>query len=329
MGFRIKSKSRSKTSQEAGWQAVVDRVDAFIQNRPEDQLASMLAELREIDITRRSPARTYGRREHFKPLTTAVMQGLSDPEDMGFYCPVVSNGYYGLGHISPVRYIMEAVRPDTTAIAELGSGWSCNLFQTYAGIGRTRSRNLTYIGAEYTDAGRACARKIADFDTVIRYEDHHMDYRNPDISFLERFKGHVVVFTKHSIEQVDKINPRLYEDLAALDAEVTLIHFEPVGWQRDKIIMKARLQNDEDFFTRAGEAFQHSFRTEQDQLRNSAWWSWRADYNYNLTQIVDDFEARGQVEVIRRCYDFTGITNILNPTTLYHMEFIKGAEITS
>ena len=225
--------------------------------------------------------------------------------------------------MSPIRYLMNNVLPETEAVVELGSGWSSNLFQLFVGLGRPCCNDVDFIGAEYTDDGRSCARIIADLDGVVRYKDYHMDYRNADVSFLKSYKKHVLVFTHHSIEQVDFIDPKLYQQLAALDAQVTLIHFEPVGWQRDARLLAARQAGDDDLFKLLQKQLPNSLVTEQDQINNAAWLSWRGGYNVNLTAVIKKFADSGQITMVETAYDFSGRGNVLNPSTLYHVKFKK------
>ena len=314
---------RTKESQEDVWTGISTKIDRLISERPDDQLASILSELREVNISRAEPNQFYRKRRDFKGFAEALFSKHGTSAEDTFFYPVVAGGTYGLNHISPIRYIMNHVRPETEAIVELGSGWSCNLFQTYVGLGRTRCAELDFVGAEYTEQGRDCARRIAGFDQNIRFADHHMDYWAPDVSFLQGYKRHILVFTHHSIEQVEEISDQLYTDLSALNADVTLMHFEPVGWQRVAKLMAARKADDTAYFHRLGTAFPTATRTAKDQLQNAAWWSWKRRYNTNLTEIIDRFEQRGDVKTIRRVYDFGGIGNVLNPTTLYHMKFVK------
>lgn len=318
-----KKPARKKASQEGSWSGILNRVEHFVQTRPDDELATLLAELRELNISRVNPNSFYKSRPAIREFSRNYFAKFGVAEDSKFHCPSVNNRVYTTRTKSPARYLMGAVRPETEAIVELGSGWSFNLFQIFVGLGRTRSKDIDYIGAEFTDSGRACARRIAAFDGAIRYSDEHMDYRSPDISFLKRYKKHILVFTHHSIEQVDRIDRRLYQHLSELDADVTLIHFEPVGWQRDADVLAARRIDDQTFFERLTKALPTALNSEQDQINNAAWWSWRGRYNINLTSVVNHYIETGQVRMVNKAYDFSVAGNVLNPTTLYHLDFVK------
>ena len=136
-----------------------------------------------------------------------------------------------------------------------------------------------------------------------------------------RQKGHILLFTSHSIEQVDVINPALFDQLRAIPNPVTVVHFEPVGWQRVPALMARRMANDRDYFEALGaQALQGSIASVAE---NAAWWSWRLEYNRNLLPILDKLEADGAITMIRRAYDFSGHANVLNPSSLLHYEFVR------
>ncbi|HSH94368.1 MAG TPA: hypothetical protein VK968_09505, partial [Roseimicrobium sp.] len=276
----------------------------------------------------------YRKRDLVQAFGENILSAVPYSLEGGFYYPNVVAGEYTATAISPIRYLMNQVRPDTTAIVEFGSGWSANLFQLYVGVGTTRSKKIDYHGAEYTDEGQQTATAMAAYDKKIKYHAHSFDYRNPDISFLNRHDGHILAFTRHSIEQVDEISPLLYDHLGALKAEVTLIHLEPVGWQTFPSLAARRAANDREFFeaigarVAAGEVEPQVTTTDPKykrivQAENAAWWSWRLKYNTNLFSIISKNRRANKIKMIAQEVDFAAIGNVLNPTTLFHLEFIK------
>lgn len=314
-------RGRTKASQEKGWGNIQSRIIRFVEKKPNDQLATLIADLREIDLGRKAPASFYQTR----PLVTDFASNIMMQNDLKlghrFLYPDVVNKKYSVGNISPLRYLQGLINKDTTAVVELGSGWSSNLFQLYIGHGRSASKGITYVGAEFTKMGRNCANLIAEFDKEINYEDYDFNYREPNLDFLKKHKKHILVFTRHSIEQVDKISHDLYQQLYALKANVTLVHIEPTGWQRDRLLQKARETKDNELFPSIGEYLSSSTITEEDQIKNAAWWSWRLNYNYNLTSIIRRYINEDKIKLVFRVYDFGGEANILNPSSLYHLEF--------
>lgn len=313
--------SKSKTSQESGWSAVYKKAVKLVEDRPNDHLVSILAELREIEIGRSDPGSFYRDKEVVRPLATKLMARAGQTANDGFLYPEVSVEGYSIAAVSKVRYLSKLMRPSTTAVVELGSGWSSNLFQLYLARGATRSRLTRYYGGEYTTAGIVCGKFLAQRDPLLKYTGFRFDYRTPNIQFLSKQRGHILVYTCHSVEQVEDINPYLFEQLLALPNPVTLVHFEPVGWQRSVEIMDRRKKGDTDYFNAIGD------RVAQGDIssvtENAAWWSWRSKYNRNLISILDSLEQRGEIQPVRKVFDYQGSANVLNPVTLLHFDFVR------
>jgi hypothetical protein len=314
-----KGRGRSRASQGNGWTSVLNSAQRFYKNRPDDHLSSLLAELRELNISRKDPGKYYRTKEMVSKIGFNVLRQYEKSVDDDFCHPTVRNSEYALGHISTIRYLSRFIKPTTTGIFELGSGWSSNLFQLYIAHGATRSKKLIYYGGEYTKEGQLCAKYIASKEPQMNYRAFQFDFRKPNLEFLKRQRGHILIFTSHAIEQVDIINASLFEQLKALPNEVTVIHFEPVGWQRVPALMKMRNQNDEASFEEIGQK-----ATNGDigsVTRNSAWWSWRLEYNKNLIPIITKLEKDKDIIIRRTEYDFDGVANVLNPSSLIHYDF--------
>lgn len=314
---------RTKASQGGAWNDVLVKARQLVKTRPDDHLSSILANLRELNIGRNDPGRYHRETELVRPIGQSIFSQFGlEPNDL-LYSPDVTCGQYTVRSASPIRYLSRLVRPDTTGIVELGSGWSSNLFQLYLVVGATRSRRKIYYGGEYTRQGMLAAKYIARQETALNYRAFSFDFRDPDVSFLVRQKGHILVFTVHSIEQVDSINPVLFEQLRAIPNPVTVVHFEPVGWQRDRELTRRRAANDRDFFEAIGNrALQGNI---DSVMENSAWWSWRLEYNVNLLSLLEKLEAEKVITMVRRAYDISATTNALNPSTLLHYEFNRDA----
>lgn len=314
-------KARSKASQEKGWASVLASAKKIVTARPYDHLSSIMADLREVNIGRKDPGKYYRIKDHVRPIGTNVMAREGLGVDDGFLYPDVANSQYRVSAISPIRYLAGLIRSDTTAVMEIGSGWSSNLFQLYLAHGATRSRDIIYYGGEYTAEGQTCAKFIAGREPQMKYRAFYFDYRDPQVDFLQRQKGHILLFTSHSIEQVDVINPNLFAQLRALPNPVTMVHFEPVGWQRDPDLMARRLANDSAYFEAVGVRALAGDIASVSQ--NAAWWSWRLKYNKNLLSILQTLENEAAITMVRRAYDFSGHANVLNPSTLLHYDFVR------
>ncbi len=315
-------KGRTRASQGRGWLNIYRAAQNIISTRPDDHLSSVVAELRELDISRKDPNRFYRTRELVNPIGKAILAKADHKLDNTFYHPTVTNSRYSVAGVSNARYMLEhCMRPDTTAVMELGSGWSCNLFQMFIGWGATRSQKTIYYGGEYTAEGQRTGKYIARIDDKLQYRGFNFDYREPDLRFLKNQRGHILLFTTHSVEQVDIIDPVMFEHLAELEHDVTVVHFEPVGWQRDETLYNARINGDDAFFENLGENINKRLTSKRKVIENSAWWSWRLNYNVNLLQIIADLESRNLITVQNREYDYAGAANIFNPSSLIHYEF--------
>jgi hypothetical protein len=127
-----------------------------------------------------------------------------------------------------VGAVLQACRPDTGLVVELGSGWGRNLAQIWLEGGPATA---DYVAAEYTAAGREATERLADRLPDQRLSTVAFDYHAPDLAGLRREDGHAVVFSVHSLEQIPHVAPALVDEVAALAPAVTVIHVEPVGWQ--------------------------------------------------------------------------------------------------
>jgi hypothetical protein len=320
-GVETIGRARSKASQGKGWSSVLNSAKRIVASRPNDHLSSILAELRELNISRKDPGRYYRVKDMVAPVGAAILGREGMSVDDGFYAPDVSNSSYRVSTISPIRYLSQLIRPDTTGVMEVGSGWSSNLFQLYIAYGASRAKKIVWYGGEYTKEGQICAKFIASREEAMKFRSFSFDYRNPDVTFLTRQRGHILLFTSHSIEQVDEINPNLFEQLRQIANAVTVVHFEPVGWQRFPELLKRREENDVEGFEAIG---RRALAGDISSVaENAAWWSWRLEYNKNLLPIIRELQADGACRMVREAYDFSGHANVLNPSTLLHYEFVR------
>jgi len=318
---KTKGIARTKVSQGKGWHSVLNVAKRVRKSRPDDHLSSLLAELRELNISRKDPGRYYRIKDMVAPIGTSILARHDKTLEEDFYYPDVRNSHYAMSHISPIRYLSRLIRPDTTGIMELGSGWSSNIFQLYIAHGASRSKKIIYYGGEYTREGQTCSKYIAGMEPQMNYRSFSFDYREPNVSFLKRQRGHILLFTTHAIEQVDVISPDLFAQLEVIANEITVVHFEPVGWQRIPKLMQMREKNDDAFFEEIGEK---AIKGNIDSVpENSAWWSWRLEYNKNLLPIVNDLESKNVIKIKRTEYDYDGTGNVLNPSSLIHYDFVR------
>ena len=179
---------------------------------------------------------------------------------------------------------LEACQPEPDLVLELGSGWGRNLVTLWLAGG---PREASYVGAEYTDAGRRAAARLASLEPALRFESMPFDYHSPDLSGLARVRRAVVI-TVHSVEQVPHVGQELIEAVRRLGDEVECLHFEPVGWQR----------GDAD---RAGSSREHAEAH---------------DYNRNLLSLLQACERCGEIEIVGVDTEVIGAGTPLNATSL-------------
>lgn len=121
-----------------------------------------------------------------------------------------------------------ARRIDADAIVEAGSGWGHNLFLTWLRGGP----DVAYHAFEYTEAGRETTLRLGQAAAVGPcIEAHPFDYYTPDFSVIAGRVRRPLVFTSHSIEQIGTLPQGFIDELLRLAPQVTVLHFEPVGWQ--------------------------------------------------------------------------------------------------
>lgn len=179
---------------------------------------------------------------------------------------------------------------DCDAVIELGSGWGYNLYNIWL---RGGPKRVPYHAFEYTEAGRLTAttvRRIAQDGPSIQV--HPFDYRKPNLPLTVNKYKRVVVYTSHSIEQVDQLPQSLFHQIMDIAQDVTVLHFEPVGWQfRDELGQAVGL----DFGQRA--------------------YCERRKYNQNLWEMLKSLETQGSIAIRSAEADVMGV-KVYNSTSL-------------
>jgi len=136
-------------------------------------------------------------------------------------------GAFGAAQAIVLDAVTDAVRDDTDLVVEMGPGWGWHLLTLFATGG---PRDATYVAAEYTEAGRRCCERLAALDDRLKLQAVAFDYHEPSFESLPAAR-HAVVFSTHSVEQIPHVRPALFEAIRAVADRVTVLHFEPVGWQ--------------------------------------------------------------------------------------------------
>lgn len=112
------------------------------------------------------------------------------------------------------------------AVIELGSGYSQNLVKLFYEGGP----KIPYYGGEYTESGTECARMLAKLNGDIDLRNFVYDFNNPNYDCIDEYES-VLVFTRHTIEQVKFLSKDTIPSIANIAKNVTCIHFEPFGYQ--------------------------------------------------------------------------------------------------
>lgn len=207
-------------------------------------------------------------------------------------------------------------------IVELGSGPGWNLLELTEHLGTAGADKHLY-GLEYTDAGRdiltllatAYARNISSLP---------FDYRDPDLSRVTDDGRPRLIFSNHSIEQVEEISGDLYDQIAARSGPTLLIHSEPIGWQRFDDLADARLRDDRVVFNALISSRDTHLRSARAVAVNAAINSWRLGYNRNALRLIREKAAEHKATIQNVFYDFTWLhnSNAVNCTTYLEVHFL-------
>ncbi len=177
-------------------------------------------------------------------------------------------------------------------VAELGSGWSANIFNLWL---RGASPGATYYGCEYTVAGREAGLAIAGTRPGTAYIAQAFDWNTADFAFLPAQAKHVLVYSCHSIEQIPELSLDVLRRLLARTAAAATLRgvfIEPVGWQYAELAADSQL------------------------LRDSRAYVEAQDYNRNLRQILEALVADGLIRIDRVAVNAFGTA--INPSTVIH-----------
>jgi hypothetical protein len=186
--------------------------------------------------------------------------------------------------------LLKSTGAEVDVIAELGAGWSANIFNLWI---RGGPRGTRYYGCEHVEAGRSAAKLLAESDPELAFQAPVFDWDDPNFDFLPRSSGGMLVFSCHSIEQIPNLDVATFEKLIAITQNYpTLVgvHIEPVGWQYPE------LSNDQLLTKKLKE------------------YAYEKNYNTNFRAVMDDLVAQNQIEVQRVVVDCFGAPR--NPGTV-------------
>lgn len=180
---------------------------------------------------------------------------------------------------SIVETIVDLCDDETRAVIEMGSGWGEHLSHIWLEGGPP---DATYYACEITEPGRKCAKVLSALQEGFQLQAPYFNYVEPDFSFLQTLKGHVVAYTVHSVEQVEELPFELIVKLCESGHKVHVAHFEPIGWQ----MLEEREKN-------------KTVRKHEKRCR-------RNHYNINLWPLLKRAESEGLIEIVQAIPYFFG-----------------------
>lgn len=239
---------------------------------------------------------------------------------------VVKNGRYEMvpNETTDERLIdtvLHALTDDTKAVIEMGCGWGRNLAGTAL---RTERRDLTFIGLEQSADGLKCTKDLLAIDPTIQAKTNHFDFYSPDFSMLKDYDN-IVVFSCAAIEQIAFIGADFIDRVMAICDNVTLILYEPFGWQRSKQLQEFGVMTTVMEIMGNVPADKQHLKVYDFELMDSAVsanavsWSIGGRYNLNLWSVIQDAISRKIIKAIRSEFDVSGI-NPFNPYSLVVLE---------
>ncbi len=269
---------------------------------------------------------------HSNGIITSDVGGNEIRVNMASYIPteghmvVVRNGRYEMvpNETTDDRLIdtvLDALTDDTQAVIEMGCGWGRNLASTALGTGR---RDLTFIGLEQSADGLKCTKDLLAIDPTIQAKTNHFDFYSPDFSVLQEYDN-IVIFSCAAIEQIAFIGADFIDRVMAISDNVTLILYEPIGWQRSKQLQEFGVMTTVmEIMGNVPADKQHMQVYDFDLMdtavsANAVSWSIGGRYNLNLWSVIQDAISRGVVKTTRSEFDIFGI-NPFNPYSLVVLE---------
>lgn len=213
--------------------------------------------------------------------------------------------------------IIDAVTDETQAVIEMGCGWGRNLASAAL---RTDRRDLTFVGLEQSTDGLRCTEELLTKDPTIQFKTSHFDFYSPDFSMLDDFDN-IVIFSCAAIEQIAFIGTDFIDRVMAISDKVTLIFYEPIGWQRLKQHQEFGVMSVlKEIMGHVPPDKQHIENHTFDLMdtavsSNAVSWSIGGRYNLNLRSVIENTISRGGVIATNVAFDIFGV-NPFNPYSL-------------
>lgn len=131
------------------------------------------------------------------------------------------------GYLSWVASSVAEHAKHSDLVIELGAGWGRNLLLAWM---YGSNPTAQYIAGEFTAAGRRAANALAERTQGFDMTAVEFDYHSPNLDRVQH-AGRATIFTAHSIEQIPHVSRDVIDVMRAIADDVTIVNFEPVGWQ--------------------------------------------------------------------------------------------------
>ena len=126
-----------------------------------------------------------------------------------------------------MKPITDLILDDVDCVIEFGSGWGRNIYYI---IDKLKRKDIDYYALEYTKSGCNTSKMLTNYIKDYKVYNRIFDYNKPVIKLEKKYKN-IVIFTRHSIEQVKVLKEDFFHKLLELESNYTVIHQEPIGWQ--------------------------------------------------------------------------------------------------
>ena len=165
---------------------------------------------------------------------------------------------------------------------------------------------------------------LSEIDSTIQITTDYFDFYSPDFSKLKKYDN-IVIFSCAAIELIAFIGSDFIDRVMAISDIVTLILYEPLGWQRNQQLQEFGVMTTVMEIMGNVPAEKQHMKVYDFELMDSAVsanavsWSIGDRYNLNLWSVIQDAISRKIVKTTRSEFDISGI-NPFNPYSLVVLE---------
>jgi len=216
--------------------------------------------------------------------------------------------------------LKDCLAPDVDCVVEFGAGWGKNLSLLLIGSGRS---DVEFIACEPSSSGRYCFEKLFSQLAGVKFSSQPFDFSDPKMDMIGERK-HVLAFTSAAIEQVVFLPRSFMKGLLNLAEKVTLVFYEPIGWQRSMDHFNRVFSTVLDEY--GGKSVPGAYKngyvfkfSDEYFLDNSSSWAILSKYNINLLNILNNVVNEEKAALLGVHYDIYS-SNPLNPYSLFILE---------